>query len=180
MNKFLIILLGLLSVSAFGQTTYEINGFSEKYKGELTINSGYENEFFKKGTISIIEIKTNRRIITISSENLTFEFEDIGEVTTTLLKLPYGKQSILIYNDFNFDGKKDLAIMDGQQSCYGGPSFQVYLNNHDTLKYSPKFTQLAQEYCGMFEVNYKTKTIHTMMKSGCCWHQFSEFNVLNN
>ncbi|MFC6841120.1 hypothetical protein [Xanthomonas theicola] len=30
--------------------------------------------------------------------------------------LPYAEQSVLIYADFNFDGIKDLALMDGQNS----------------------------------------------------------------
>ena len=32
----------------------------------------------------------------------------------------------------------------------------------------------------MFEVNQEEKTISTMTKDGCCWHQFSEYKVINN
>jgi len=32
----------------------------------------------------------------------------------------------------------------------------------------------------MFEVDPKGKRIHTMTKSGCCWHQVSEYIVENN
>ncbi|GAO96405.1 hypothetical protein PSA5_26825 [Pseudomonas syringae pv. actinidiae] len=32
-----------------------------------------------------------------------------GEVKTNVHELPYGEQSVLIYQDFNFDGIKDLA-----------------------------------------------------------------------
>lgn len=63
----------------------------------------------------------------------------------------------MIYEDFNFDGKNDFAIMDGRFSCYGGPSFQVYLATANGFRHSPEFTRLAQEYCGMFEVNPKDK-----------------------
>lgn len=103
-----------------------------------------------------------------------------GKIETNILELPYGKQSIIIFEDFNFDGIKDLAIMNGQYSCYHGPSFVVYLEIDSKLEFSSEFTQLAQEYCGIFQVDYETKTIHTMTKSGCCWHQFSEFKIKNN
>ncbi len=70
--------------------------------------------------------------------------------------------------------------MDGQNSCYHGPSFQVYLATGKGFQYSPDFTALAQEYCGMFDVDAKNKIISTMTKSGCCWHQFSEYKVASN
>ena len=180
MNKFLTLIIVLISINTFGQVKYEIKGISEKYKGTLIIEKVYENEIFKKGKIQIFDAKTNKQIIEINSEELTFDLDKNGDVKTNVLELPYGEQSILIYQDFNFDGKNDLAIMDGQQSCYHGPSFQVYLENGDSLEYSPEFTKLAQEYCGMFQIDTETETISTMTKSGCCWHQFSKFKVIDN
>lgn len=180
MNKFLTLIIILISINTFGQVKYEIKGFSEKYLGILTIEKGYENEVFKKGKIQIFDAKTNKQIFEINSEELTFNLDKNGAVKTNILELPYGEQSILIYQDFNFDDKNDLAIMDGQYSCYHGPSFQVYLENGDSLEYSPEFTKLAQEYCGMFQIDTETETISTMTKSGCCWHQFSKFKVIDN
>ena len=177
MNKILNIIFLFTSLSIFCQTTYEINRFSEKYYGKLTIDDGYENDVFKKGTISILTSKDNEEIINIKSDQLTFDIDENGAIKTNISELLYGEQSILMYQDFNFDGQKDLAIMDGQFSCYHGPSFQVYLEDNDSLVHSPEFTELAQEYCGMFEVDYENKKIKTMTKSGCCWHQYSEFEV---
>jgi len=180
MKKILTLLFIFTLLNVLGQTNYEIKGFSSKYKGLLTIEKGYENEIFKKGSIAVYESKTNTKTIEIHSDELTFELETIGVVKTDILNLPYGEQSILIYKDFNFDGIKDLAIMDGQFSCYHGPSFRIYLEINNKLTFSPEFTRLAQEYCGMFQTNDKTKTIHTITKSGCCWHQYSTFKVANN
>ena len=70
--------------------------------------------------------------------------------------------------------------MDGQNSCYHGPSFQIYLATENGFEKSLEFTRLAQEYCGMFDVDSENKILHTMTKSGCCWHQFSTFIVENN
>lgn len=176
----LIIILGLIHINLFSQIQLEIDGFSDKYKGVLTIEKGFEDEVFKKGNISIVQKVTNDRLIDIDSDELTFDIDENGNVKTNVLEIPYGEQSIIIYEDFNFDGIKDLAVMDGQHSCYHGPSFQIYLEIDNKLVFSSEFTSLAQEYCGMFQVDYKTKTIHTMTKSGCCWHQFSEFKVVDN
>ncbi len=180
MKLYLTIILGLISISGLSQTKLEINGFSEKYKGVLTIEEGFEDEIFKKGNISIIELKTNKKVIDINSDEFTFDLNENRNVKTNVLEAPYGEQSIIISKDFNFDGIEDLAVMDGQYSCYNGPSYQVYLEIDDKLEFSPGFTQLAQQYCGMFQIDDESKTIHTITKSGCCWHQFSTFKVVNN
>lgn len=71
--------------------------------------------------------------------------------------------------------------MNGNNSCYGGPSFDIYLvNPGGNLEYSENFSDLSNNNCGMFQVNQDTKTIYTMVKSGCCWHQFSEYKVTDN
>ena len=180
MKKYIIVILGLISICGFGQTKLEINGFSEKYKGVLTIEKGFENEVFKKGNITIIELKMDKKVVDIDSEEFTFELDNKGRVKTDVLELPYGEQGIIISEDFNFDGIDDLAVMDGQHSCYHGPSFQVYLDVDNKLEFSPEFSRLAHEYCGMFKTDFESKTIQTMTKSGCCWHQLSKFKVVNN
>ena len=180
MKKYTTLILLIISLFSFGQTEYLIDGFSEKYIGKLNIEAGQEDEVFKKGAISISLKSSKKEIIKIESEELTFELNEGGEVKTNVLELQYGEQSLIISQDFNFDGVKDLAIMDGYFSCYHGPSFQIYLEVNNELKHSPEFTRLAQEYCGMFGVDNETKTIKTMTKSGCCWHQSSTFKLVNN
>ncbi|QKX04572.1 hypothetical protein HN014_06480 [Aquimarina sp. TRL1] len=174
------VIFWFLSLSVIGQTTYLINDFSDVYKGKLIIDQGYEEEVFKKGTVIILEKLSEKEVVAISSEELTFSLNEEGEVETGVVSLPYGEQSIIISEDVNFDGVKDIVVMDGQYSCYHGPSYQVYLHREGQLIHSPSFTRLAQEYCGMFQTNNETKTIETMTKSGCCWHQFSQFEVVNN
>src|SRR6185436_16339027 len=97
-----------------------------------------------------------------------------------VLELPYGEQSVLIYDDFDFDGRRDLALMDGQNSCYGGPSFQIFLRQGSGFVRSKAFTKLAQEFCGMFSVDPVAQRIATMTKSGCCWHEFNVYTVVNH
>ena len=167
----------MMSHSAEAQVTFPVRGFSDKYRGEVFIAD--TSEVFSPGWVAIYNQRTGEELIKEESDELTFSLHD-GNLEANVLELPYGEQSAIIYNDFNFDGKKDFAIMDGQNSCYHGPSFQIYLATENGFERSPEFTRLAQEYCGMFDVDNENKTLHTMTKSGCCWHQFSTFIVENN
>jgi hypothetical protein len=70
--------------------------------------------------------------------------------------------------------------MNGLNSCYGGPSFDIYLYINKAFVYNAAFSELSNQYCGMFQVDDKAKTLSTMTKDGCCWHQYSEYVVKNN
>jgi hypothetical protein len=161
----------------FSQIVFIVDNFSPKYYGKISIDD--TAEVFSKGSIAIYEKKTNKQIIQVPSEELAL-FLHNGNAVANIQSLPYGEQSVIMYDDFNFDNKKDFAIEDGQNSCYHGPSFKIYLATDSGFVYNEDFTRLAQEYCGMFAVDNDKKKIYTMTKSGCCWHEFSEFIVKNN
>lgn len=74
------------------------------------------------------------RVLEINSDEFIYELDENFHVKTNVIELPYREQSILIHEDFNFDGIKDLATMDGQFSCYHGASFQIYLETKNGLK----------------------------------------------
>ena len=38
-----------------------------------------------------------------------------------------GEYSSLIFVDFNFDGSEDLAIRNGNEGAYSGPTYDVYV-----------------------------------------------------
>ncbi|WP_282117347.1 XAC2610-related protein [Cellulophaga baltica] len=180
MKKRLLLLLGILPVLTLAQRTYTISDFSSTYNATIAIEQGFENDTFKKGSFSIVNTSTDKQVLFIESDELIIETDNNTEEKINTISLPYDRQNFLIFQDFNFDGLEDVAFMDGHNSCYGGPSYQIYLQEHQTFVHSPEFTRLSYEYCGMFQIAEKTKTIHTMTKSGCCWHQFSEFKVQDN
>jgi hypothetical protein len=167
-----------VTINTFGQT-YEIEAFSKDYTATVTVDKS-KDEYQKTGTIKVVNVKTKQTVITVKSESLQYADVVGGKVKANVQEMPYGEQSILIFQDFNFDGKKDLAIQDGQNSCYGGPSYQIFLKTTKDFEKSESFTRLAQEYCGMFTVDEEQKKIYTMTKSGCCWHQYSDFVLENN
>lgn len=159
------------------QNEYKVDEFSEDYYGLVHIES--DEDFYKKGWIAIYDKRTNRELIKVLSDKISLDLHE-GKIKANILELPYGKQSLIIYDDFNFDRIKDFAIRDEQVSCYGGPSFNVFLSQNGEFVFNQDFTRLAHEYCGMFQVGNKEQKIYTMTKSSCCWHQYSEFIVDNN
>ena len=171
------ILFFVLTHLTFAQTVFTVDGFAKDYYGKVEISD--TSEVFSKGWIAIYDKKMDKQIIKVVSYELAISLHD-GKALANIKSLPYGEQSLIMYDDFNFDGKKDFAIEDGQNSCYHGPSFKIYLATDKGFSFSESFTRLAQEYCGMFQVDYNEKKISTMTKSGCCWHEFSEFVVENN
>ncbi len=96
-----------------------------------------------------------------------------GRVTAT----PEQWDSWVRYTDMNFDGQPDLALFDGDHSCYGGPSYKVYLAQGDAFVPQPEWDELLQNSCGFADIDTEHQQLHTMSKSGCCWHQYSSFAV---
>jgi hypothetical protein len=176
--KWILTLFGLLNAYYLSaQIEFKIDNFSKDYYGK--VNVADTNDVFVKGWVGIFDSKSNKELIHVESEELAFSFHD-GKVIANIHELPYGEQSLIIYDDFNFDGKKDFAIENGQNSCYHGPSFVIYLAIKSGFQFDPDFTELAQNYCGLFAMDKEKKQLNTMTKSGCCWHQYSIYNVVNN
>lgn len=160
------LILILLPNGLFSQIVFTVNDFSKEYYGKISVED--TSKVFMKGSISIYDKKTGKQIIYVVSDELAFEHD--GAVKSNIKELPYGKQSVIIYDDFNFDGIKDFAIEDGQNSGYHLPSFEIYLASGGKFIYNKSFSRLAQENTGMFDVDSQEKKINTMSKSGCCWH----------
>lgn len=171
------LLLALTIGNSFSQTTFLVDHFSDEYYGKIYISD--TTQVFSSGWVAIFSKRSNRQLLNVKSEELALSFRDENTLAN-VKNSPYGEQSLIMYEDFNFDGKKDFALQDGQFSCYHGPSYKVYLATKRGFRLSNAFTKLAQNYCGMFYVDAGKKRISTMTKSGCCWHQFSEFTVENN
>ncbi len=175
------------SASAQNEFPIKIQDFSDRYEavialtGEDKIIITEYDEYLAPYVIRIVNKKDGKEVLTSYSSDFPDHLVNVNnEALANKKELPYGDQSVLIYEDFNFDGKKDLALMTGYHSCYGGPAFDIYLATNAGFEYSSGFSVLSNEYCGMFLVDEKSQTLHTMVKSGCCWHQLSEYKVIDN
>ena len=170
------LLLGWLN-SAFGQATFNIDGFSKQYYGKVYYAD--TSALTTAGWVEVYDRTTKKKLIHVDADDLSFDLHD-GKIKANIAEFPYGEYSVLLYEDYNFDGRKDFAIMDGNNGCYNGPSFQIFLATNKGFVYNADFTELAQGNCGLFTINKKEKTLTTMIKDGCCWHQYSDYSVVNN
>ncbi len=159
------------------QQVYTVKNFSPDFSAKIKIEDTSNQRH--KGWIGIYDKKTNKQLIRVNNSNIHIELHN-GKVVANIKELYYGEQSIIMYEDFNFDGIKDLAIEEGPYSCYGGPSYRIYIGNGSGFAFNKAFSKLAQEYCGMFEVDTINKRLKTMAKGGPAWHEYSEFAVINN
>lgn len=179
-----VFVLPFLVYPAFAQT-YQIQDFSDDYYAIIKSTNDADSE-----TNSIVEIRDakTKKILISQPADIDIDYEldnseahQLGDkISANIVSLPYGESSVLIYDDFNFDNKFDLAIKDGRYGCYGGPSYQVYLKQGRTFVHSEGFTELAQGNCGFFDIDEEKQTLHTMTKSGAAWHQYSDYKVINN
>lgn len=187
--KWMVGLLLLFCLQSVAQDAFpiKIRDFSKKYEAvidrtkEDTLINGRYDDYSPEFTLKILDKSSQKLILKAYTMDIpTYLLDENNEVISNVKEIPYGSQSVLFYEDYNFDGIKDFALMNGYGSCYGGPSFAIYLAKEEAFEYSDAFSILSNEYCGMFHVNSETQTIHTTTKSGCCWHQFSEFKVIDN
>lgn len=171
------VLLGSLTSTALASASWTVP-LSDRLQAQIELDQAHE--VFSPGRIRIVALPSNTVLIEVVSQELALGVVD-GKVSLNERELPYARQSVVHYEDFNFDGRRDLAIEDGQNSCYHGPSYQVWLARADeTFSHSAELTRLAQEYCGLFQVDRQRRQLTTQSKSGCCWHQFSRFTLIND
>lgn len=176
----MLFLLLLMPFFATAQQSFDLIDFSDEFSAKIMMDDNQENSDLETNcTLNIYQKKNGKLVFSKPAFYSEYDFED-AQVKSNIKEIPYGEQSILMYEDFNFDGKEDIALRTGNYSCYGGPSFEIYLSDKNGFVYDESFTELGSNYCGMFSVDYEKKQLQTMTKSGCCWHQFSTYVVENN
>ncbi len=184
MKNKITVLLCFLSLATFAQKSEEIalTDFSDSYTGKLIRNSSLHGDLETNCSLNLYDKKTGKLVFSEQAFDNVFnsDYNASTTVSVNIKELPYGEQSVLIFEDFNFDGIEDIALRSGYFSCYGGPSYNVYLASKKGFEINESFTELASSNCGMFAVDYDKKQLSTMTKSGCCWHEFSTYVVENN
>jgi len=175
--KFLlsIILFGNLYL---GQNHFELNDASKNYNIKIDVENCENNECNGKASIELFD-KEMYKFQTLTSDNLNFYLNENQKPTANMIQL-YNEQSPIVFDDFNFDGSEDIAIRNGNESGYGGPSYDVYVFNITKKQFvlSEELTNLAHENLGMFNTDSVRKRLITYSKSGCCWHLTTEYTVL--
>lgn len=95
----------------------------------------------------------------------------------------YAEEYSFVGEDFNFDGLEDLAVCNGRNGGYGGPSYDVFLFDRASRKFveSPRLSELTEgSYLGLFFADPKKRRLTAHSKSGCCYHETDVFRLVNN
>jgi hypothetical protein len=161
--------------------TFQIQNGSKLYNAQLDVAHCEKDECSGQARILLYQKGSQQIFQTLTSDDLNFYLDKKQQPSVNVIQL-YNEQSPLIFEDFNFDGQQDLAIRNGNESSYGGPSYDVYVFNKTRQKFVPssELTELAYDNLGMFQTDAKRKRLITFAKSGCCFHVTSEYAVIPN
>jgi hypothetical protein len=100
-----------------------------------------------------------------------------GKVDNWLL----GPQSLLYFDDFNFDGRQDLAIRNGNDpDASYKPTFDVYLQDPRKAQWvlNSGLTTLAKEDSkGMFSVSPLDGVLLSQTDRDCCWTRATQWKM---
>ncbi|MFA5010653.1 MAG: hypothetical protein WC644_01755 [Ignavibacteria bacterium] len=155
---------------------YTIDDFSVCYYGKVTVFDA--GEFYAPGKAEIYRKKNDRKLICIKSSTITAGL--FSSKPNSNNKIKYGEQDVIVCEDFNFDGIKDFAFLDGDYNKYCTPSYTVYLTLNRKIVYSKKLTNLVRQNLGMFDVDRERKILSVYNKSGYCYNEYKEYKVINN
>ena len=95
----------------------------------------------------------------------------------------YAEEYGFVFDDFNFDGEEDLAVCNGRNGGYGGPSYTVFIFDRRAGKFaeSRSLSRLAEGvYLGLFFVEKKERRLVAFSKSGCCYHETEKYKMVHN
>lgn len=175
--KIAIFLTLLLGIKSYAQQVVDVIDFSKEYSAKVGISRTTEGILAK--WLAIYDKRKGAELIKVNTIDAAIELTR-GKYQPENTAARYDEGSIMIYQDFNFDGIKDFAIEDGKEGCYGGPSYKIFLASGEGFIESKEFSTLAHENCGLFLVDNPKKRLTTFSKSGAAWHESSEYIVEDN
>ncbi|MDR0579478.1 MAG: formylglycine-generating enzyme family protein [Campylobacteraceae bacterium] len=131
------------------------------------------NNEYISGFIAVFDKKNDKKLINVGIEDM-YVGSDLNKTAVNLQKIAHDNK-IIIYDDFNFDGKKDFAIRNGEAGT--DYMYEVYLHTAGGFSYSENFSRLTYE--GMFNIDKKNRKLDTVKRDGCCSHTRDEFEVIS-
>lgn len=132
---------------------------------------------FRKGA------KTPFQVLCLPSVWVNGEQFAYSPKTAARRRVLYDDEYSVVFDDFNFDGREDLAVCNGRNGGYGGPSYTVFLFDRRAGRFaeSGALSRLTEGgYLGLFFPDAKKKTLTALSKSGCCYHEKEVYRVVNN
>ncbi len=178
MKNLLLICVFLVPCSpTMAQKTFELKNSSKVYNVRLAIENCDENVCNGEAKVSIFKKGVKKAFQTLKTDT-EFMVQGAKRLNPKIL---YDYRSLVFFEDYNFDGIKDLAIRDGNHNADEGPSYQIYLFSPKTKRFvhNRAFTDLNQtKYIGAMEVDNKKKVLRVFSRSYSRWYSIEEFKVV--
>lgn len=87
-------------------------------------------------------------------------------------------RALLVMDDFNFDGRVDAAVRNGNHSLNHSPSYDIHTQHPGgQFAFDEDLSELALYGTGLFEVDARRQVLVTTAKSGCCFRTFEEWKI---
>lgn len=176
-----IVLIGLFLIlcsSAIAQKIFEFKNSSKSYNVRLTVENCDENICAGEAKFSIFR-KGKKKAFQALTTNTEFKAEGAKQLNPKIL---HNYQHLVFFEDYNFDGVKDLAIRDGNHNFDDGPSYQIYLFSPKTKRFvhNQAFTNLNQtKYIGAMQVDEKKQVLRSFSRRYNLWESIEEFKVVS-
>lgn len=172
----IVIAAVLFQNNSYGQKTFLIENASLRYSAKLTVERCKDGLCGGSGTIEIYEKNNLKSSQVFRSEDLYFPIDE-AKLANKVILLDTD-ETPLIFDDFNFDGIQDLAIPNGSGG-YNMGSYDVYVYSTAKKQFikNQDLTDIASNQ-GLFQIDHKRKRLIAYSKSGCCWHQTTEYAIV--
>ena len=169
----LIVIIVVGATSALAQREFLITDASKLFDVKI---SGAKCEGWVCGgsaTYRVLQKSDSRLLLRIRLAETRFY---IGETPDTSNQV----REAVYFGDFNFDGREDIAICDGNHAAYGFPSYRVYLFDRGSFELNRQLSRIAQTRLGMFKIESSKKQLETFNKSGCCYYVTERYSIIRN
>ena len=187
----LLLVFGVARVSS-AQEVFRISGASRHYDLSVRVKQcggaeqdNHPNTCSGPARVSVYRKGARSPFQTLNLPNVEIYKETLayGSQTDAAPRKLYAEEYGFVFDDFNFDDAEDMAICNGRNSGYGGPSYNVFLFDAKSRGFveNKKLTALAEgAYLGLFFLDSKRKQLVAHSKSGCCYHETEKYKFVRN
>lgn len=164
-TRYLFAALSVLALGAYTETL-PLSKLPQGWQGGIEVQC---REGFCSGEGAVL-LQINGRKHRLPADFFTFSTRpDSGNTPTP---------DPVTVDDFNFDGRPDIAVPRGQQGPYGSWSDDIYLQTEDgNLLKSQELSELSDYYMGTPEIDRKRKLLIVYGKSGAAIHYTAHYRV---
>ena len=183
------VLLLLACYSSLAQETFKVNSASSEYEVVVQVKSCGETDAHMAAyacsgpaQVSLYRKRASQPFQVLILPSVTIYKDSIAYNPQTSEKSRglYEEEYSIVFDDFNFDGRQDLAICNGRNGGYGSPSYNVYLFDIRSARFieNKRLSRLTEAgYLGLIFPEAKNRLLVAYSKSGCGYHETEKYRL---